>query len=526
MTRLPKTSARAGPRPNPLLSVPPDRHPSSVAPASHASARLWLCLYLPSLPLEAQATPAGQGVPAAACAEEGRHILVVAASPEAAARGVQPGMPVNAALALLPALLIIPRRPELEAAALTRLARWAARFTPTVVIHPDGALLLEVRGSLRLFDGLPALRTTLNGQLRALGHEARMAWAPTSRAALWLARADLPSPEHRPDGWPAGALRQALATIPVARLGWPVRTVRTLLQMGVTTVGDCLRLPREGFTRRLGAGRRRELDEALGHSPESWQPHVAPARFQACLELPADTADATLLLDGFRQLLFQLRQALVSRQAAVRRLWCRLVHPDGDETRLCLVLRQPVGAPAAQLAGLLRLRLEALVLPAPVVSLALQSDLEPAEPVHGRDLLGDDLQPEQSLGSLLDRLRARLGREAVQGLALRAEHRPELAWRPVPEPGATGAGGEPSLVLRSRPLWLLPAPRRLGLVAGQPGWRGPLRLDGGPERIESGWWDGGDVRRDYYRASNARGDVLWVYQDLRNRGWYLHGVFG
>ena len=63
-------------------------------------------------------------------------------------------------------------------------------------------------------------------------------------------------------------------------------------------------------------------------------------------------------------------------------------------------------------------------------------------------------------------------------------------------------------------------------MAGQPVWEGPLLLEHGPERIESGWWDGGDVRRDYYRASNPRGAMLWVYQDLRSQDWYLHGVFG
>ena len=35
----------------------------------------------------------------------------------------------------------------------------------------------------------------------------------------------------------------------------------------------------------------------------------------------------------------------------------------------------------------------------------------------------------------------------------------------------------------------------------------------GPERIESGWWDGADVRRDYYVASDARGARLWIYRE-------------
>ena len=55
----------------------------------------------------------------------------------------------------------------------------------------------------------------------------------------------------------------------------------------------------------------------------------------------------------------------------------------------------------------------------------------------------------------------------------------------------------------------------------------PLELSGGPERIETGWWDGRDVRRDYYAAHARSGVRLWVYRERdREGGWWLHGVFG
>lgn len=479
---------------------------------------LWLCLHLPLLPLEAQAVGAGSGEPFAIVAEEGRHTRVVTANARASARGICAGMPVNSARALVPELVLKPRQPALEAAALSRLARWAGRFTPTVSISPEGALLLEVRGSLRLFNGLEALRATLVRELETLGHAPRVACAPTARAALWLARAGSGQAVVT-----RTELRQSLASLTVSDLNWPARTVRMLQRMGVVTVADCLRLPREGFARRLGPARLRELDQALGRSPEPQRLYLPPASCVARLELPAETTDALLLLEGFQPLLQELEQALRSRQASVRRVWCRLVHPDDAETRLCLAVREPANR-TGHLAGLLRLRLETLTLTAPVISLVLQADLEPGQAPVGTDLLGQNLRPHDGVQGLLERLRARLGRQAVQGLALRAEHRPEHAWRPVADP--LSGTREPAIAVRSRPVWLLPAPERLGLLAGQPGWRGMLRLEQGPERIESGWWDGGDVRRDYYLASNPRGAMLWVYQDLRSRGWYLHGIFG
>jgi protein ImuB len=52
-----------------------------------------------------------------------------------------------------------------------------------------------------------------------------------------------------------------------------------------------------------------------------------------------------------------------------------------------------------------------------------------------------------------------------------------------------------------------------------------LILEQGPERIESGWWDGKGVARDYYTARQTRGARWWVFQERRSRSWYLHGVF-
>ncbi|TFG84465.1 MAG: DNA polymerase Y family protein [Chromatiales bacterium] len=541
MARFPKAQARSrsGNRTDAPSLVVADQphsricHGPAQQPLSEIPAQLWLCLHLPQLPLEARASQLNPGsphpdlprpdLPMAICEEQGRRTRIVTVNTPAAARGARVGMPVNSALALVPELVLEARSVLLEGSVLRQLASWAGQFTPAVSIHSGNALLLEIQGSLRLFNGLDALRATVAAGLKALGHQVRMACATTARAALWLARAGVERPVRN-----SLELRQVLAGIHVRHLGWPARTVQTLLQMGVTTVGDCVRLPREGFARRLGPQRQRELDQAFGRHPEPQQFHVPPARFSAELELPVESSDAPLLLEGFSQLFGQLKQALESRQASVRGVWCRLIHPDGQETRLRLGLQQAAGHSIAVglLPGLLRLRLEARTLPAAVSSLALQASLEPGQLLTGTDLLGQCLQPDGGLHALLERLRARLGEPAVQGFALRAEHRPESAWRAVRDPLAEAGASDPLMAVRSRPVWLLTAPELLGMVAGRPAWHGVLSLLCGPERIESGWWDGGDVRRDYYRASNPRGAMLWVYQDLRSQAWYLQGVFG
>ncbi len=80
-----------------------------------------------------------------------------------------------------------------------------------------------------------------------------------------------------------------------------------------------------------------------------------------------------------------------------------------------------------------------------------------------------------------------------------------------------------------RPLWLQAAREPLDQQRGRPRRHGPLELLRGPERIESGWWDGEDVTRDYYLARDSRGVLLWVYREFSGAGaggWFLHGVFG
>jgi protein ImuB len=68
------------------------------------------------------------------------------------------------------------------------------------------------------------------------------------------------------------------------------------------------------------------------------------------------------------------------------------------------------------------------------------------------------------------------------------------------------------------------------LAGGErPRYEGPLEIEEGPERIESGWWDGHDVARDYYVARNGQGARLWVFRNRRAAGgdadWFLHGWF-
>lgn len=482
---------------------------------------LWLCLRLPWLPLEVRSGGGADDVRIVVDCE-GR---VVQASDLAAEAGVGPGLPLNAALALCPGLKVLQRDEAAEAAALARLAAWAGAFTSVVSLAPPAALLLEIRGSLRLFGGLDALRRRIRRALHSTGHQGRDAVAPTPLAALWLARAGDDEAITDP-----AALASRIGRLRVATTGWPAATLATLRSLGIERLADCLRLPRDGFARRLGRGMLADLDRALGRMPDPRSAFRPPPHYQGTVELAAETADPLRLGRAMAGLFVELEGFLRARQQAVNRLEIRLAHLQHPATGLVLGLVRP-GLEAAHFGALFAERLERLALPAAVIGIALEA--RPTEPFDpgAAELFGAVSGTTAGI-RLVERLRARLGHEAVHGLGLRDEHRPEQAWR-VAEPGASSPLEPPAH--GTRPLWLVDPPRPLDCRDGRPWLDGALVIGSGPERLEAGWWDGEEIARDYWIASTATAARLWIFRIRRpaSQGgrpgefrWFLHGIFG
>lgn len=493
---------------------PVNRSPAHIS--SNANEQLWLALQLPRLALDVFA-PSDEVV--AVVEGEGSHCCLVNCNAPGLAAGLHPGMGLNAAFALAPELRVLERDPAREQASLERLAAWAGQFTSWVSLVLPNALLLELKGSLRLFGGLAALQARIAGELEALGYQVTQGLAPTPTGALWLSRAS----RRRAALTDPSSLASTLGRLPLECLAWDARQREQLYRMGVRSIADCLRLPRDGFARRFGPTRLAELDKALGRRPDPRTGFAAPRRFRGEIELPAETEFSTRLLPPLERLVEELVGLLRSREGGVDRLRLGLVHTDGPPTRIALQ-RLSLTRDREHLLGLLAGRLEQQVLPAPVLALVLESGVIRELSGPDRGLLGDgQTEDKRAIPMLVERLRVRLGDDAVHGLCLVPEYRPEAAWRPcgggrlVSEPGQRVA----------RPLWMLGTPQALGQRSGQPCYGGRLCLLSGPERIETGWWDGGDVSRDYYQARTTQGELLWIFQDRRNRdGWYLHGIFG
>ncbi len=413
------------------------------------------------------------------------------------------------------------------AEALQRLALRAQAYTPRVSLEPPDGLLLEVKGSLHLFAGVTGLKLAVMDECRRLGMPSVVALAPTPRAALALARSGRPHAVLDP-----AQLIGQLAPLPLATLRWPEDILERLACSGVRTIGAAIRLPRGGFARRFGAAQLAALDALTGRTADLRDAHRSRLRFRRRRELLCELEHTCAIRAALAPLLAELGTFLRARQCGVLELECLFGHRHSPPTRCLMRLAAPA-ADAHRLGELLGERLAALILPEPVRDCELRAA---ALMPHRPDCLhlwqpgehGGGLSSETS--GLIERLRVRLGDEAIYGLTLLEGHRPEKAWAKTPPP-TVGCSRAPlrhdPVRSHRRPLWLLPAPQSLPVEDGLPRRRGPLLLIGEPERIETGWWDGDEIARDYYTAADNYGVLLWVFREREApHGWYLHGVFG
>jgi protein ImuB len=425
--------------------------------------------------------------------------------------------------------------------ALERLAAHSQRFTPRVSLVPPDGLVLEVKGSLHLFNGVEGLSRALTNECVSMGLKPTLALAPTPLAALVAARVGKPFVVMD-----MARLIGQLTPLSLMALRWPQETLERLTRMGVRTIGQALRLPRAGFARRFGTEQLATLDRLTGRNPDLRERFHDREHFRRRRELVYELENHDFILAALAPLLAELGKFLEARQCGVMDLECLLRHRHAPPTSCVLRLATPL-ADVGRLTELLGERLNALALPEPVRTCELRTSSLVSRVLSSNHIW----QPGEHGGGtgaeapeLIERLRARLGPEAVYGLQVLSGHRPENAWgatepvearRGVGGPGAAGGRKRPAQEIAvqmpwpafRRPTWLLPAPKLLSVRDGLPRRRGPLRLLGEPERIETGWWDGGDIARDYYTALDVHGVRLWIFRERSSpHRWFLHGVFG
>jgi protein ImuB len=506
---------------------------------------------------------------------QARKALVLHGSSLALRLGVEPGMPAVEAAAIAPHVHFEEEDPAKDREALEALAAWAERYSPFVGLEekeqPD-SLFLDISGAADCFHGEDNLLARVVGDFRQEGWLVRSAAADTLGAAWALAHYANDSASNVVDSLresmasgsgvlssavssargasglhsASGATEEALANLPVAGLRIGAETQDLLRQLGLQTIGDVLKLPRRDLAIRFPLELVRRLDQALGKVAEVIQPHPWKPLIEASFPLEDPIEQLSLLNFILEKLTAEVETLLRRRHLGARHIECRLSLVNRETQQVEVGLFRPTQS-AQHLWRMITGRLEKLRIEEPVCALSLR--VVSAEPLPENQ--GDffDAQMDwEAFGRFLDQLSHSLGKEAVLRVETRPEHQPELAcqWTPVVQPKkkeprqpekstAKKVPAMPPRPTAARPLklWARPAPIQVESFKppGRPScfrW-GPMDYQvlsaWGPERIETGWWRGQNVQRDYFVVATHRGDRFWIFENPKEKRWYVHGVF-
>ena len=472
---------------------------------------LWLCLRFEQLPL--QCLNRSEEHPVAVVVAQ----RVLRANDCATALGIRQGMgsATVRALAADEPVQLLERNEDAESRCLEQLCCWAYGITPTLHIWRQDCLQLEIEGCLTLFKGLGGLLAQVNSGINSRGFEAKIGLAPTPTAAWLLSFAadDTATALHRP-------LQERLAGLPLSLLSDFATTVDSLRRAGLHRFGDILALPPTALGRRCGKAFTLFLQQALGQREEPSSDYQLPATFADEYWFGYEVKTNDELMPALQRLLQSLCRFLRNTQLRTGDITWRLIGIDQklSDVRVCSASSHSDWENWYQLS---RIRFERLELTGGVEGLLLEcNSLLPGQ-LENIDLFSPRNQREP-LAALLDRLRNRLGLQAIEKISCRDEHLPELAV--IVSNDHAGGASDTSTPCAQRPFWLMPEPRPLRQRGERLYWSGPLALIYGPERIEDNWWRQ-PVSRDYYIAASDAGQQYWVFHERISKQWYIHGIF-
>lgn len=429
---------------------------------------------------------------------------------------------------------------------LRELAVVAQQFSPVVALDPGDlpeALFLDATGCGVGLGGEMAFAGLVVNAVRRRGYWGFAAVADTVGAAWAVARYGAGSrlfdtePRARVAVVPPGEQTDALGPLPIEALRLSPTAIEVLHALNVVRVEQLLALPREQLPARFGTEMLICIDRATGATPEGLKPERLIDPLEARWSFEPPVANSQVLLNVFEELLTRLLKEIRGQDVGFQKLLWWLKVGNCDQVCQPVELLRPT-ASARDLLDLIRLQLERVKLPGEVTDVTVRATVVAPLVYSQADLFGGRVgaQRPPDVTGLIERLSSRLGNAAVLRPRLVPDAQPELAFAYDPWLATTNRPREqPRIPIRlTRPACLKERPepvRVMSAPGGPPGWvqwadrEYAIERTWGPERVETGWWRGADVRRDYYVAETTDGERLWLFRDLAAGGWFVQGVF-
>lgn len=295
------------------------------------------CLYIPSfeITLARAQNSALRNRPVAVAPVHTSRALIREVSLEASAEGLQPGMPVELARLMCPALRIVPPDSSRVQAAHRELEQRVFFCAPAWESIRPGSLFLDFTGTIRLFGPPIDIAARIGRELtRQQGWESIIGLAG-SKLVSQLAAATLKRPSQVLWIHP-GSEPPFLAPLPTMLLPGLSRAstsviVQRLKDLNLRTLGAIASISLAQLQTVFGASAALLHNWAVGIDPSPVHPPPAQPMIERTLALDPDEMDDQLLLGRLHGLLEALCTTLRQQQRVCRRLRLSLRHSDHVE---------------------------------------------------------------------------------------------------------------------------------------------------------------------------------------------------
>ena len=460
---------------------------------------LWLYLHFPRLQLDTLCL--GEENPT--CIVDKHELVQV--NQNAASKGIKPGMGLGSAASLCPGLQVHPYNPETETQKLNEVAHWLYMITSDIALFPAAGLLLKVTNMLTLYNGLTTYWHRLKEHLDQLNIHYCFATAYSPLAARLLAQTG--SNQISSDNQ---AITDRLNQYPLTATEIDMKTIEKLNRVGIRRLKELLELDMTDIARRFNIELVNYTGRLTGRFKHPVDFYYPPEVFTRYLELMFEMDNLQWLEKPLNKLLSQLETFLRLRDRVAYELTLTL-HQREKGTQSVMLTSAKGDYLAEKWTQLSKLTLESVKLEAPLIAITLTVSQMGALQADTTDIF-DGESGALSPPELLSLLQAKMGKEAIKGITLTDDPRPEKTTR-LTSPLAASEAERGYLPLR--PSILLPAPRPL---------RQKVSIVRGPERITTGWWDNEEIIRDYFVARTEQGRWLWVFRN-QQKEWFIHGLF-
>ena len=472
---------------------------------------LWLCLSFPNLPIDIFSI--GEETKEPVVIIESTN-TIIASNNTSQHFGIKNGMTLSAAYVLSNFIQIKHRNKNQEIKKLEEVAISLFKYSSQISIRLPSSVLVEIGASIKLFRSTQHLTNQIAKTITDLGLHAHTALSPTPLGAIWLSRY-----RTNTTAFTIKDLSQYIDPLPTSIIESGNTSGMQLHDVGIKTIGQLARIPRSAVTQRWGTYALDQLDRAFGKKPDPQRPFSLPEHFNSEISLNLPASSVEEILFGIHRIIQSMTTYLQVKQRGVIQFELSIVNEEKLQHDFKFKLSVP-SRNTKNLTHLVQERLNRESIPSRIESVQLRSIQEIAITPSNHSLLPHEELCELNRGHLIDQLQARLGENSVYGITVCADHRPEKSWRET-IPG----NHQQHIKLNHRPSWLLRIPKALTSAYDITHLRGPLTIIDGPERIETGWWDDQDIKRDYFIALTQDHSQVWIYKDTTSNHWFLHGIF-